>query len=265
MLCYTWPQTTIFIILHTYLIPYSFLEFGVPLKAVYRQLICLQASEQSFVQTQCLTHWVSHSGKHCVTQRERCPPFPHSLSTQWRTDATGWQMRCSTSLTWWESSFPYYVGSSLGAGFEMTEYEWPCASPFNSSLICSKKRGWTLRCEEKLRAQSLTFQLWQWKKGRFVFLSLLPTKGIDFSIFNSAKKWAFNRTQVKTDHTWYYKDCQDQIKSPTLSECLKCSLINSDRLNIFSRITTFVPLGHSQILGWACKLGYGTAVLIASS
>lgn len=113
--------------------------------------------------------------------------------------------------------FSYYVGSSLGAGFEMTEYEWPCASPFNSSLICSKKRGWTLRREEKLRAQSLTFQLWQWKKGRFVFLSLLPTKGIDFSIFNSAKKWAFSRTQVKTDHTWYYKDCQDQIKSPTLS------------------------------------------------
>lgn len=113
MLCYTWPQTTIFIILHTYLIPYSFLEFGVPLKAVYRQLICLQASEQSFVQTQCLTHWVSHSGKHCVTQRERCPPFPHSLSTQWRTDATGWQMRCSTSLMWWESYYAFLI--MLGA------------------------------------------------------------------------------------------------------------------------------------------------------
>lgn len=171
--------------------------------------------------------------ENCVTQREQCPAFSHSLSTQWRSDTTGWQMRCSISLTWWESTFPYYVGGSLGAAFETTEYEWPCASPFKGSLVRSKKRGWTLRWEGKLRAQSLTFQLWQWKKGRFVFLSLLPIKRIDTSIFSSAKKWAFNRTQVKTDHIWYYKDYQDKIELPTVSQCLKYSLINSDSLNIF--------------------------------
>lgn len=61
------------------------------------------------------------------------------------------------------------------------------------------------------------------------------------------------------------KDCQDQIKSPTGSECLKYSLINSDSLNIFSRMAKLVLLGRSQILGLAYKLGYGTAGLVASS
>lgn len=59
MLCYAGPQTTIFVIL-LYLIPYSFVELGVLIKAVSRQLIHLKASEECFLHTQCLTHCVSH-------------------------------------------------------------------------------------------------------------------------------------------------------------------------------------------------------------
>lgn len=63
------------------MIPHSFLEFSVLIKALYRQIICLQASEEPFLQTQCLTHCVSHPEKLCV-HRGSSASFPHSPSEE---------------------------------------------------------------------------------------------------------------------------------------------------------------------------------------
>lgn len=85
--------------------------------------------------------------------------------------------------------------------------------------------------------------------GQIWFPTLFP--GSDTLIFISTEKHA-----VKTDHTWYYKDWQDQIKSSTTAERLKDSLVNPASLDTRSRVTEFVllPLVHSQILGLAYKL-----------
>lgn len=175
-------------------------------------------------------------------------------------------MRYSTSLTWWESSFPYFVGSSLGAQFETTECGWPCASPFRGSLISNKKgmNSEVRREADRTEPDNTSVVVTVKGTGQIWFPLPVPWKGTDLLIFVSAEKQTFNITHVKTDHTWYYKDCQDQIKSSTVAECLKDSLLNSASLNILSQVTRFVlfPSGYSQILGLASKLVYRTSPLL---
>lgn len=116
---------------------------------------------------------------------------------------TGLQMRYSTSLTWRESSFPYFVRSSLGAQFETTEYGWPCASPFKGSLISNRKGMNSDVIREADRTEPVNSSVVVTVKGtgQIWFPLPVPWNGTDFSIFVSAEKWAFNVTHVKTDHT----------------------------------------------------------------
>lgn len=155
MLCYTGPQTPISIILHT-----------VPDPIFVPGIWC---PNQGFVWATNLFTSLRRAFSAGSVSNSLCLPCRKSLCDtegavppisihQWRRDTPGWQMRCSTSLMCWEPTIPYYVGGSLSAGFEATEYERPCASPFKGSLKCSKKQEWTLRWEGKLRTQSLTFQ-----------------------------------------------------------------------------------------------------------
>lgn len=161
-------------------------------------------------------------------------------------------MRYSTSLTQRESSCPYFVGSCLGARFETAEYGWPCASPFKGSLISNKKgmNSEVRREGDRTEPDNTSGQIW--------FPLPVPWKGTNLLLLISAEKQAFIVSHVITDHTYYYKDCQDQIKSATVVQCLKESLEYSFTGDKISSVS----IGTLPNLGLACKLVYRSSPLL---